>query len=109
MIKLNKEIMRKIVSFCEKFKVETDLIDIESLWDNSLTEEENLSYLKKVIEDMSLDRIEGQIKIKKTSVKLPKNVGRPHKIKDNNQSINNGVVYEKSHVDLRSQSTTGVG
>ena len=72
MVKLNKEIMRKIVSFCEKFKVEKDLIDVESLYDNSLTEEENLSYLKKVIEDMSLDRIEGQIKIKKTSVKHEK-------------------------------------
>jgi hypothetical protein len=41
--------------------------------------------------------------IKKASVKLPK-AGRPHKIKDNNQSIKNGVVNEKSHVDLRSPS-----
>ena len=39
--------------------------------------------------------------IKKASVKLPK-AGRPHKIKDDNQSIKNGVVNEKSHVDLRS-------
>ena len=42
--------------------------------------------------------------IKKASVKLPKKVGRPHKIKDDNQSIKNGVVNEKSHVDLRSPS-----
>mgnify|MGYP003658409109 CR=1 FL=1 len=47
--------------------------------------------------------------IKKTSVKLPKKVGRPHKIKDDNQFIKNGVVNEKSHVDLRGQSTTGGG
>jgi len=45
--------------------------------------------------------------IKKTSVKLPKKIGRPHKIKDNNQSINNGVVNEESHFDLRSSSKAG--
>ena len=45
--------------------------------------------------------------IKKTSVKLPKKVGRPHKIKDDNQSIKNGVVNEESDSDLRSASEIG--
>lgn len=45
--------------------------------------------------------------IKKTSVKLPKKTGRPHKIKDNNQSIKNGVVNEESHFDLRGSSKSG--
>ena len=45
--------------------------------------------------------------IKKTSVKLPKKAGRPHKIKDNNQSIKTGVVNEESHFDLRSSSKSG--
>ena len=45
--------------------------------------------------------------IKKTSVKLPKKTGKPHKIKDNNQSIKNGVVNEESHFDLRSSSKAG--
>jgi len=72
MVKLNKTQERTIKSYCEKFKVEWDLLDYTALWDNSLTEEENLSYIKRVIEDMSLDRIEGQIKVKKTSVKHEK-------------------------------------
>ena len=44
--------------------------------------------------------------IKKHNTKLPKNVGRPHKIKDDNQSIKNGVVNEKSDSDLRGSSNS---
>ncbi len=40
-------------------------------------------------------------KIKRSNVKLPKSV-KPHKIKDDNQSINNGVINEKYPVCLRS-------
>lgn len=38
----------------------------------------------------------------KHSAKLPKKIGKPHKITDDNQSIKNGVVNEKSDADLRS-------
>lgn len=47
--------------------------------------------------------------IKEPDVKLPKKRGRPHKIKDDNQSIKNGVVNEKSNADLRSSSSTRAG
>ena len=40
----------------------------------------------------------------KHSAKLPKTIGKPHKITDDNQSIKNGVVNEKPDADLRSSS-----
>lgn len=46
-----------------------------------------------------VDKLASQIK--KPNVKLPK-VGKPHKIKDDNQSINNGVIHERYSVCLRS-------
>lgn len=72
MVKLNKNYERSIKNYCEKFKVEFDLLDYHALWDNTLTEGENLSYLKSVIEDMSENRIEGQFKVKKKSIKSEK-------------------------------------
>jgi hypothetical protein len=42
----------------------------------------------------------------KQSAKLPKKIGKPHKITDDNQSIKNGVVNEKSDADLRSSSNS---
>ncbi len=71
-MKLNKNHERKIKSYCEKFKVEWDLLDYVALWDDTLMEGENLNYLKSVIEDMSNNRIEGQFKIKKKSIKSEK-------------------------------------
>ena len=41
--------------------------------------------------------------IKKSSVKLPA-ADKPHKIKDDNQSIHNGVIYEKLDSSLRGES-----
>lgn len=41
--------------------------------------------------------------VKQSSVKLPI-VEIPHKITDDNQSINNGVIHEKSNIDVRSAS-----
>jgi hypothetical protein len=46
-----------------------------------------------------LDKLSSQIR--KTNVKLPKIV-KPHKITDDNQSINNGVIHERNPVCLRS-------
>lgn len=41
--------------------------------------------------------------VKQSSVKLPiANI--PHKITDDNQSIHNGVIHEKSYTDMRSAS-----
>ena len=40
--------------------------------------------------------------IKKSNVKLPISV-KPHKIQDDNQSIHNGVIHEKSEPNLRSK------
>lgn len=42
--------------------------------------------------------------IKKSNVKLPNKIFTPHKIKDNNQSISDGVINEESNSNLRSQS-----
>jgi hypothetical protein len=47
-----------------------------------------------------LDKI--ALQIYKPTVKLPKS-NTPHKIKDNNQSVNNGVINEKTNSRLRSQ------
>lgn len=51
------------------------------------------------IENKILDKLTS--KIKRSNVKLPKSI-KPHKIKDDNQSINNGVINEKYPVCLRS-------
>jgi hypothetical protein len=45
--------------------------------------------------------------IKKQNAKLPKCIGKAHKITDDNQSIKNGVINEKSDADLRSSSNPG--
>lgn len=47
-----------------------------------------------------LTKISSQIK--KSNVKLPNKTVTPHKIKDNNQSISDGVINEKSNLSLRS-------
>lgn len=41
--------------------------------------------------------------VKQSSVKLPI-VDVPHKITDDNQSIHNGVIHEKSYTDMRGAS-----
>lgn len=41
--------------------------------------------------------------VKRSNVKLPK-VNIPHKITDDNQSINNGVIHEKLDTNMRSGS-----
>jgi hypothetical protein len=41
--------------------------------------------------------------IKKPNVKLPVNSIKPHKIKDDNQSVNYGVIHEKPTTCLRSK------
>jgi hypothetical protein len=46
-----------------------------------------------------IDKLTSQVK--KSNVKLPKSI-RPHKITDDNQSINNGVIHEEHSVCLRS-------
>jgi hypothetical protein len=43
--------------------------------------------------------------VKQSNVKLPK-VNIPHKIKDDNQSIHNGVIHEKLNISMRSGSKT---
>ena len=70
--KISKQVMRKITSYCENFGVEIDLLDYEALYDNTLTEGENLTYIKSVIEDMSENRLEGEFKVKKKSIKSEK-------------------------------------
>ena len=42
--------------------------------------------------------------IRKSNVKLPNKIQTPHKIKDNNQSISDGVINEESNFNLRSES-----
>jgi len=71
-IKLNKEFERQIKSYCEKWNVEWDLLDYESLWDNKITEAENLIYIKSVIEDVSKNRIEKEFENKKRTIKNEK-------------------------------------
>ena len=46
--------------------------------------------------------------IKKSDVKLPV-IEQPHKIKDDNQSIHNGVINEKTDANLRGSSKTSTG
>jgi hypothetical protein len=41
--------------------------------------------------------------IKKSNVKLPVKQEMPHKIKDDNQSIHNGVINEEPKPSLRSK------
>lgn len=48
-----------------------------------------------------IDRMASQIR--KSNVKLAAKV-KPHKITDDDQSIKDGVIYEKSDAGLRSQS-----
>jgi hypothetical protein len=52
-----------------------------------------------------MDKMLGQMasQIRKPNVKLAKNT-KPHKIKDDNQSVNNGVINEKSSIGMRSQT-----
>jgi hypothetical protein len=50
-------------------------------------------------ENKILDKLASQIR--KSNVKLPKSK-KPHKITDDNQSINNGVIHERYSVCLRS-------
>jgi hypothetical protein len=45
--------------------------------------------------------------IRKPNVKLPNKSEMPHKITDDNQSIQHGVIHEKLDADLRSQSEFG--
>lgn len=56
-MKLNKIKERVIKSYCEKYKVDYDKLDYVALWDNSLTDGENMAYIKKVVEDISINRI----------------------------------------------------
>jgi len=68
---------KKILKLCEKYKVEADLIDIEALWDNSITEAENMNLFEGLIEGLSGSmefetKIEGDLKTKKKSVKSEK-------------------------------------
>ena len=51
--------------------------------------------LKKMLDKLTLQ-------IYKPTVKLPKS-NKPHKIKDNNQSVKNGVINEKTSSSLRSK------
>ena len=44
--------------------------------------------------------------VNKANVKM-QNTDKPHKITDDNQSINNGVINEKSTSGMRSPSKTG--
>jgi hypothetical protein len=51
------------------------------------------------IENKIVDKLTS--KVQRSNVKLPK-IKKPHKITDDNQSINNGVINEKYPVCLRS-------
>jgi hypothetical protein len=42
--------------------------------------------------------------VRKSEVIVPVTLEKPHTIKDNNQSINNGAVNEKSDAGLRSET-----
>lgn len=44
--------------------------------------------------------------VKSSNVNIPKVLEKPHKIQDDNQSIHNGVVNEKSDSNLRSAGKT---
>ena len=68
---------RNVLKLCEKYKVEADLIDIESFWDNKITEAENLSVFENLIESLSgsmkfENKIEGDKKTKKKTIKSEK-------------------------------------
>jgi len=72
-----QKVKKKIIGLCEKYKVEEDLIDIEALYDNEINETENLELFTEMIEGLSgsqnfEDKIEGDKKTKKTSIKNEK-------------------------------------
>jgi hypothetical protein len=46
--------------------------------------------------------------IKKSDVKLP-TIEKPHKIRDDNQSIHDGVIHEKFDTGLRGSGKTSAG
>lgn len=48
-----------------------------------------------------VDKLAGQVN--KPNIKVPKST-KPHKITDDNQSINNGVIHERYSVCLRSST-----
>ncbi|HUS50524.1 MAG TPA: hypothetical protein VMZ91_10190 [Candidatus Paceibacterota bacterium] len=69
---------KKVLALCDKYKVDYQLIDIEALWDNSITEAENMPLFESLIEGLSGSediekKIEGDKKTKKISVKNEKN------------------------------------
>lgn len=75
---MDKKNKRKILSLCEKYKVESDLLDIDALYDDKITFEENLNMFEGLIEGLSgsMDmeaKIEGDKKTKKKSIKSEKN------------------------------------
>lgn len=77
MDKQYEKLKKKVISICEKYKVESDLIDIEALYDSKITEEENLELFKEIIEGLSSSKdfetkIEGDRKTKKKSIKSEK-------------------------------------
>jgi hypothetical protein len=76
-MEIPKNIKRKILKLCEKYKVDNDLIDIHSLFDRTLNEEENLSFFKEIIEEMSntnnvTEKIKTDKKVKKETIKSEK-------------------------------------
>ena len=76
-IKMDKKNKRKILKLCEKYKVESDLIDIEALYDNEISFAENLTMFEGLIEGLSGSmefetKIEGDLKTKKKSIKSEK-------------------------------------
>ena len=58
---------------------------------------------KRTLAQLDIDKMLGDMasQIIKSNVKLAKNK-KPHKIQDDNQSVNNGVINEKSSAGLRS-------
>lgn len=75
---MNKKLERKILKLCEKYKVENDLLDIESIWDNKISNEENLSVFKEIIESLSSSndfetKVLADRKVKKISIKSERN------------------------------------
>ena len=76
-MKMNKQINRKIMGLFEKYKVPSDLLDYEALYDNTLTEGENLNTIREYIEVLSSsndfnEKVQADLKVKKKTIKSEK-------------------------------------
>jgi len=64
MEKLDKKIREKYESICKEFKIDSQLLDIEMIWDSILTSEENWSIITEMIKALASSKeIENKVKV----------------------------------------------